>query len=409
MTAAIIARDTTVARLVATAATSRAADGIFLLGLPLAAAAGGGGSMWIGSILAAQSWWWLLAVPLSNSVERRGPGPVLKATRTTRLVLIAIAAVGAAMDGQHRLIVFLVVALAWGATSVIADTAVSTLPAVLLSADRYDSVYSMLYSVQRVANLVAGPALAAALLTVASWAPFVAAGVLLALSLVVQWPLLTRPEARHDAGQTPSIAAWSGFALLRSERMLASIVVTLIGIVFAEETVATVVAPYVRDSGLAHWESAVAVARSTAGISTIGIALAAGMIGRFLGRARALSVAAVGGVIAPLLLAVSPHLVPLVAALVISAAAESLWVPLVQSEVMHRAPPNLRARMRATFMFLTWGTLPLAGLLGGAAAQMLGYRPTLVGAGSTAALTSAAGIWRATIRSPRESLIAHPT
>jgi hypothetical protein len=398
----VVGRRALARRLLGAAVAGWLADGLFLVALPLAAAAGGAGPLLVGGIAAAQNAWWLCVVPLAGVVDRLGVGPALRRLRPVRLVLAALAAVAAQLPGPSRCVALLAVAVVWGFVEVTADTAVQTMPALLLGEAEYDRVYARFYAAQRAAGLVVGPALAAVLVAAATWLPFVAAAVLLAVSVGVQWPLLgdaalRRPGEDAGAGDAGRREVREGWRFLRGERFLLAVVITLVGIVVAEELVATILPTYVRDTGLPHWESLLASGRALAGVVTIGVALAAAAVARRLGRDAALCLAAAGGVAAPLVLAVGASPVTVVGALVVSAASESLWVPLVQAEVMRRTPRHLMVRSRATFLFLTWGSLPLAGIVGGAAATEAGYRATLLGAAAAALVTCLLGIWRVTL------------
>jgi MFS family permease len=389
-------------RLLASAIAGRLADGIFLLALPLAAAAAGGSALWIGAISAAQTWWWLVAVPLSTVIDRFGAGPVLLRLRSLRILLAAAATASMTLAPQPRLIALLAVAFCWGGVEALSDTALTTLPALLLREELYDVAYSLLFTGQRVAYLVVGPAVTGVLMGGGPSVPFGVAAVLLIVSLVTQWPLLTAPAA-GPAGTAGTRSAQpfndmlDGLRHLRRDRMLAAIVVTLVGIVIAEEVVATLIIPYARDGHLPGWETTLGYARAAAGAASILTALAAVAVGRRIGRLRVLALAALGGVLSPALLAVSPQVAIVVVALLVSAVAESLWVPLVQAEVMRRTPRHLMARTRGSFMFITWGSLPVASITAGVLTGVVGYRLTLVLAAAFAFVSSAAGVWRAVL------------
>jgi len=319
-------------------------------------------------------------------------------------IAVLLAAVGATVVGDTRgFVLLLVFAAAWGLLEVLADSAVATLPALLLEEEHYDASYSLLYSSQRVANLVVGPAVGSVLIAVSSWAPFAAAGSLLAMSFVIQWPLLHRPEVQRkvegrDVGGKRAKRYWNelsvGWRHILHDRFLRAVMITLGGIVVAEEVVATVIGPYVRDGRLIdNWESVLGFLRSFSGFASIAAALATAALARTMGRLQVMAVAAAGGVAAPLVLAVQPSVGIVLLALTLSAVSESLWVPLVQTEIARRTPPELMARTRATLMFVTWGALPLAGLVGGILAGSLGTPAALVIAGGIAATSSIIGVW----------------
>jgi MFS family permease len=390
----------TLGRILATSGSSNLADGMVLLALPLVAAQAGASPFWIGVLSAAQTVWWLLSVPLSTLVDRIGVGPLLRFTRSLRLLVALAMAVVVAVPSPYQLLLLIVLASAWGFLEVLADSAVTNLPALLLPEDSYDESYGLLSAVQRAANLVLGPALAGFLFSFNSWGAFAVAAAFLALSFLMQRPLLRRAEvqpiARPEGEAHPHVLAdvVSGWRHIVGDRFLRAVMITLAGIVVAEEVVATVVVPYARDGGLVNnWESMLGYLRSLAGLVSIGATLIAATLAFYLGRLRVMALAVVGGVAAPLLLALEPSVSYIFAALLISAVAEALWVPLVQSEVARRTPRELMARTRATLMFITWGTMPLTSLLGGGVATWLGVPAALLIAAAIACGAALLGVW----------------
>jgi MFS family permease len=399
-------RNPTLRRILATSATGNLADGMFLLALPLVAALAGASPFWIGALSAAQTVWWLLSVPLSTLVDRLGPGPLLWYVRPLRIVVAAGAAASLAVPGQAQLVVLLIISAAWGFLEVLSDSAVATLPALLLGDTVYDESYALLYSVQRVTNLVLGPALGGVLIATGSWVPFVGAAVLLVVAFIIQQPLLGRAEAqatrKPDHVDIKSFGAdlIGGWKHIKHDRFLRAIMITLAGIVVAEGVVATVAAPYARDGRLiANWESVLGFLRSSAGLTSIGAALTTAALARSIGRLRVMSFAAAGGVAAPLLLAVQPSVSFILAAMLVSAVSEALWVPLAQTEIVRRTPKALLARTRATLMFVTWGSLPITSLVGGIVATLFGVRIALWIAAGIACAAALWGIWPLAIQS----------
>jgi len=166
-------KNSTVALILATSFTGYLGDGIFLLALLLVAAKAGASPLWIGVVGAVQTVWWLFSVPLSLLVDRLGPGPLLRRVRPLRIFVAAGALLSTALFNQTPLLLLLIVcSTAWGFLEVISDSALATLPALLLREEEYNASYSLIYSTQRVAGLILGPAISGALFVIASWAPF---------------------------------------------------------------------------------------------------------------------------------------------------------------------------------------------------------------------------------------------
>ncbi len=394
-------KNSTVRLILATSFTGYLGDGIFLLALLLVAAKAGANPLWIGVVGAVQTFWWLFSVPLSLLVDRLGPGPLLRRVRPLRIFVAAGALLSTALFNQTLLLLFLIVcSAAWGFLEVLSDSALSTLPALLLREKEYDASYSLIYSTQRVAGLILGPAISGALFVIASWAPFASAFIFILLSFLIQLPLLGRAEAQPQKQSSPLAPtsflaeASSGWTHIIADRFLRAVMITLIGIVMTEEVVATVVIPYARDGHLIpHWESILAYLRAISGFVSIGAALLTAGFARLLGRVRVMGVAAIMGVAAPLLMALQPSVAWILSAMVVSAGAEALWVPLAQTAIARRTPKQLLARTRATLRLITWGSLPLASLIGGALAARFGIPLTLCIAASIAAISSLVGIW----------------
>lgn len=138
-----------------------------------------------------------------------------------------------------------------------------------------------------------------------------------------------------------------------------------------------------------------------AGVVSIGATLTGAALARRFGRLRIMSLAAGGAVAAPLILSVQPSAGFIFGGLLVNAMSEALWVPLNETEIARRTPNHLLARTRATFMFVTWGALPFASLIGGGLATWLGTRPALLVAAATACLGALAGIWPLSLRPER--------
>ncbi|MGI9092600.1 MAG: MFS transporter [Mycobacteriales bacterium] len=392
-------RNPDVRRLIGATSCSALASGIFLGALPLAVAERGGGPLQVGMVSAALTIWWIVSMPLSALVDRWGVGLTLRVAAPLRIVALLVIAAHAVVRGEASIAVMGAGALAYGLVDVVTDTAASALPALVVDEDRYDEAYSLFYTVNRVADLVLGPSAGALLLVTERWLPFVLAGLLLAVSYAAYARFFTDPRAAR-VSSTGEAGGWftritAGVRHVWDDPFLRAVVLTLTGIVIAEEIVAVVVTPYFRDgSGRSDWAQMLGFIRSGTGIAAVVAALCSGALARRFTRTRTLSVVALGGALCPAVLAIAPHWLPVLGALTIAAVAESLWVPLVQSEVARRTPPHLMARTRAAMMFITWGTLPFTSLVGGGIAQAVGVRPVLMAAAIAALASCALGIWR---------------
>lgn len=394
--------DVLLRRMLGFTACSSLASGVFLGALPLAVASRGGGPFLVGLVAAALSIWWVAAMPLGTLVDRKGAGPIMARAVPLRMAAVLLIGAHALFTGAAAIAVIFAGALLYGLIDTVADSAGSALPALLLSEGQYDGAYSLLYSTGRIANLVVGPVAGATLLVIATPLPFLIASVALFVGYLFNRPLCRDPRA-HATNPDASIG-WrdelmAGLKHLWSDRFLRAMITTLVGVVIAEELVFVTVQPYFRDgSGFADWAQILGALRSTSGICAILAAFSAAALAARFPRTRVLSVVAVGAALCPAVLAISPSIAPVVIALSISAIAESIWVPLVSSEVARRTPSHLMVRTRCAMMFITWGSLPVTSLAGGALAEGVGIRPVLLVASAAALLSCIFGVWREFVR-----------
>lgn len=399
----VVLTDPLLRRMLIFTACSSLASGVFLGALPLAVASRGGGPFLIGLVASTLTIWWIAAVPLGTLIDRKSPGRVMTWAVPLRMAAVLIISSHALFVGESKAIVVIVAgSVLYGLVDTVADSASATLPALLLAESHYDSAYSSLYSIGRIANLVIGPVVGATLLVTAAPLPFLLAAAALYVGYIFSLPLYRDPRARVPAPEASG--GWqselvAGLRHLWCDRFLRAVVTTLVGVVIAEELVAVTVQPYFRDgSGLTNWAQILGALQSSAGVCAILAALnIAGLTTRFH-RTRILAVVAAGAALCPAVLAISPKIIPVALALSISAIAESIWVPIVASEVARRTPRQLMARTRSAMMFITWGTLPLTSLVGGTLAERLGIRPVLLSASTVALLSCIFGVWLQLLR-----------
>ena len=147
------------------------------------------------------------------------------------------------------------------------------------------------------------------------------------------------------------------------------------------------------------------------GLSTSGFlvgVLFAGRLATVLGLGRAAMISSVvgGATLALVPLVQGPWL--LVAILlttlhILSGIGGAVYLINMQSFRQAITPEDLQGRIGGTMRFITWGTLPIGGLLGGVLGEKLGLRPTLMVGGTGALLSSLIVIF-----SPIRLLSEHP-
>jgi MFS family permease len=397
-----------VKRLLIASACTAAARGIFLGALPLAVAKDGGGPLAIGLVSGSLTIWWLFSVPLSEFLDRYGIGPMLRLVAGLRILGALPLVVAVTLHGSTVIAFTIFGALIYGLFDCLASTGERSIPALIVEPEMQDDAFSLLSVANGVPAFVIGPSVGALLLVTDKWLPFLSASAGLTIAYLVYRPFYgdVRLRARRDAAASKGgwfKSAFRGIEHIRQDSVLRSVVITLLGVAIAEELVLVVITPYFQHgSGLSNWPVVLGVLRSVAGgASLVGGLLAASLARRF-GRWRVLCAIGLCGALGPAVLATSALWGTVLLALLISSLAESIWVPLVQSETAMRTPPELMARTRAAMMFVTWGTLPVVSIAGGGIAEAVGIRPVLV-FGSIAALTACVlGVWRSLGRSDSE-------
>lgn len=387
-------------RLLSAALTSSLATGIFLGSLPLAVAARGGSPLDIGIASAALFAWWIFSIPLSLPTDRFGAGPVLRIMAPLRILGVLLIAAHMLLPGRASIIAIIVGALIYGFVDVVNDTAVNTLPSLIVDEDEYDEAYSSLQAVTMSADLIIGPGIGGLLFALGEWLPFVIAAVSLLGAYFLLMPYFNDartqgPERVEDDSDEEGwwAATTAGLRHAMGNKVIRGIAITLIGIAIVEEIVSVSMAPYMRDgSGTDAWPQLLGVVRAAAGVLAVAAALLVPLVGRRFTRERVMAVVAIGGSLSGAILSIAPVWVAVFAAVAVSRIAEAMWVPLAQSSIMSQTEPHLRGRTRAAVMFIIWGTLPVASLLGGGLATALGIRPLLLAGSVVALLTCAIGI-----------------
>jgi MFS family permease len=347
--------------------------------------------------------WWVAAVPLSVIVDRLGIGRSLRLLAPLRIVALLVIAAHALWSGTVSFVVIIAGALLYGLIDVLADTATSSLPALVIDEDKYESAFGAFFSITRTADLVIGPTAGAVLFSLYRWLPFIVSAAALIAAYISIAPFFTDPrtaaaepedaDERHGWRQEVS----AGLSHIWNDQFLRRIAITLVGIVVAEELITVVVAPYFRDqSGFHEWERVLGYLRGGAGVAAVLAALVVGRVAARFGRQRVLKTMAVFGALSAGVLALGAQWYVVLVALAVSGVAEAMWVPLVQSAVARRTPPAIMGRTRAAMMFLTWGALPITSIVGGSLASIFGIRLLLALGCVIALLSCVIGVVRLT-------------
>ncbi|MFE2413769.1 MFS transporter [Kitasatospora sp. NPDC059408] len=186
-----------------------------------------------------------------------------------------------------------------------------------------------------------------------------------------------------------------GFAFLRAEPLLLTVIVT-IGITnLLDAGFATVLVPvWAQDSG--HGPAAIGLTGSAMGIAAVaGSLIAAGVAHRLPRRAVFFAGFLLAGAPRFLVLASGAPLWTVVAVFAVAGFGSGFLNPILGAVLFERVPRPLLGRVHALGDSLAWAGIPLGGLLAGAAVALVGLIPVLVASGVLYFVTTgAAGLRR---------------
>ncbi|MEE1782031.1 MFS transporter [Streptomyces sp. SP17BM10] len=256
---------------------------------------------------------------------------------------------------------------------------------------------------ERLASTV-GPAVGGGLVAVAGpMAGLVVNAAAFALGSLIIALALPRGMGRTAAPAGPAAAEqrvgyWrmfrEGFAFLRAEPLLLTVIVT-IGITnLLDAGFATVLVPvWAQDSG--HGPAAIGLTGSAMGIAAVaGSLIAAGVAHRLPRRAVFFAGFLLAGAPRFLVLASGAPLWTVVAVFAVAGFGSGFLNPILGAVLFERVPRPLLGRVHALGDSLAWAGIPLGGLLAGAAVALVGLIPVLVASGALYVLTTGAAGFR---------------
>ena len=334
------------------------------------------------SLLSALAWvpWLLFGLPAGAYIDRLRHRPVMVACDAISLLLFASVPLAATL-GVLTLGQLFAVAFGTGVAKVAFSTAYRTFLPVLLEPEQLVTANSRLQSSESAAQVV-GPGLGGVLAQV-----FGAANALLAdaVSFLVSMTCLLRMQTRESSGNRSKsrlrrdIA--QGLRFVGHDQLLRSLMLfgALANLALAAYD-AIVLVFLVRDLGLRPATAGLLFAAGSIG-GVLG-SLAAPLLSRRVGSARALLMAKVGSLPLTLLIPLSADGWKLSLFIVGTVA---LVTGVVTGNVVSAGfmqgycPAPLRARVSATMSVVNYGAMPLGALTGGLLAHSVGFRPALFG------------------------------
>ena len=353
-------------RLVGAHLMSNLADGVRLTAFPLLVFALTASPMWVSAAFAAGLIPSVLVGPVAGAfADRYDRRRLLRAVAAARTVmLVALAATIAA--GATPIVLVIVVAALFGVGEAFTDNTMAALVPSVIPRDRLDTVNGRMVGVEIIGNELAGPALGSVLFAVVAWLPFVSASGMLTIALVLIGgvSLIAAPEPVAATVRTH-----------HSDSMLAGL-----RFVIGSDVLRRVIPANALLTGIdAAWFSLLVVlVTDELGLSaaTFGVLLAVGSVGGLAGAALAPRIAGLGGAALAagvfggmgLCLAaawLSPSVVTVTIALVVSSAGFAVWNVVVAGVRQRATPNNVLGRVVAVSRTLTLLASLIAALGGG--------------------------------------------
>lgn len=218
-----------------------------------------------------------------------------------------------------------------------------------------------------------------------------------------------KPEADGDAGPGPGY--WrrfgEGFAFLRQDPLLATVVVLIALVNFLDAAFISVLLPvWAHESG--HGPAAIGQVNAAQGIlGMVGSLIAATVAHRMRRRLVFFAGFLLAGAPRFLILATDQPMWMVLAVFAVGGFGAGFLNPILGAISFERVPRPLLGRVKALGDSLAWAGIPLGGLAAGAAITSFGLAPVLVTAGALYFLTTnLAGLrpeWREMDRARRES------
>jgi MFS family permease len=342
--------------------------------------------------------WLFFALPagaLADRVDRRRAMVGGNAFRAALLVALALTAA----TGVGSIWALYAVAFGIGIAETVYDTSAQSIIPMMVPRDRLSRANARLFAAELTANEFVGPPLAGFLVAASVALALVTPAALwvVAVGVLLLVPGRFRVERSHTTIRR-DIAEGLGF--LWRHGLLRTLAI-MVGVNnFATNGTLAILVLYAVGPG-----SAMGMSEPAFGLMLSAIA-AGSLLGffvvepieRWLGRARSLLLAILGGALAvgAPALTTSPFLVG--AAFLIGGVTFAIWNVVTVSLRQRVTPDRLLGRVNSGYRLLAWGTRPLGAAAGGLLAQALGLRPVFA-IMALLTLTTVVGMFRVTDRS----------
>jgi MFS family permease len=379
-------------RLYASSATSNLADGIGRTALPLLAASYTRDPVLVAGLTTFAFLPWLLFALVSGAlVDRVDRRHAMSAANAVRAVSLGALAVLVAV-GEGSVLALYVVAFLLGTAETVYDSATrALLPQVVRRGD-LDRANSLLTAEESLGQLFLGSPAGSALFALAAVLPVAlnSLGFAVAALLILTVGGVQRPQ--RPTGQTTVRAdaaegvrwLWHhrllrGFTLVSAATCLANSMITGVLVLYALEVL------HLPSSRFGFFLLAGGVGALLGGLATP-------LVGRALGRVRALTLGAAVSAIAIGALGLVDNGYAAAALSAVTAAGVMVWNVLTMSLRQLLIPEHMFGRVQGAYRTVVWGAIPLGALAGGAVADLFGVPAVFLVSGA-ALLLLAVVLW----------------
>lgn len=356
---------------------SNLADGVFKVALPLVAIHFTRSPALVAGLELVRTAPWLLgALQVGALTDRLDRRRAMLWANATRLVFVAIPAVGIVADRGSMVLLYLA-AVGTGIAEVFYDTAAQSILPAIVPRSRLDRANGRLYAVELGAQEFVGPLLAGVLVAVALALSFATAAGLWAVALAA---LLALRGAFRPGRDGPPTTIRSdirqGLAFLLDRPVLRTMALMVGMSNLATSAVFAVFVLFAVGPG-----SALELTEPQFGVFFAVIA-AGGVIGglvteqlrRRLGRARSLTLSVLGMIALVGTPALTTNAAIIAAVFFIGGLTIMVWNIITVSFRQRVTPDHLLGRVNSAYRLLAWGTRPLGAALGGALGEWFGVR-----------------------------------
>jgi MFS family permease len=363
-------------RLWTSAGLSSLADGVVKIALPLVAIRFTRSPVLIAGLAFAVTLPWLLfalhAGALADRLDRRR---AMLGANCARATLLALVVVAVAL-GAGSIWALYAVALSVGVAETIYDTSAQSIMPQVVGRDQLPRANGRLYAAELAANEFIGPPLAGFLTAAGVIVAFAAPAGLWAIAIAAL--LLVRGDFKVERTSRSTIRAdiAEGLRFLWHNTLLRTLAV-MVGLfnVATSATSAIIVLFAVGPKsamGLSAQLFGLLLATTAAG-SVLG-SLAAEQAIKLIGRARALLVSLLSGVLFLGVPALTANPVIIGVAFFVGGVGIVFWNVVTVSFRQRITPDRLLGRVNSCYRLVAWGTMPLGAAAGGLLAQALGLR-----------------------------------